>query len=421
MDFKIEAWEKEYLREYVKGYLELANLPIMRQREKLWYAHNSLQKTRPMIVMETGTFQGDITNYSYKCTSPAACQIESFFITWLSNYELAPDDRILPLYYPVAQAISILDYNLPIKTEYRKDQTGKNLGFRNEHPIKDLMEDYHKLSDSVYSYDKEYTYKQKEFAESIIGDLIDVKLQNSTNDWYAMITGKAVGLCGLENLMYFMMDYPEKTKELLNFITDQTITFLKWQEKEGLLTLNNGNHYAGAGSYGFTNELPQKDFDGKVRLKDLWLNVNSQESVGLSPDMYKEFVYPCYEKIAKLAGLTYYGCCEPVHEIWDDCLKNLPNLRKVSISAWCNEDIMGEKLRGSNVIYSRKPSPNYMGVDKVFDEKAFAEHIKKTAICSSGCNTEIIFRDVYTLCGDKYRAKKAIEITRNVLEQYYTA
>lgn len=31
---------------------------------------------------------------------------------------------------------------------------------------------------------------------------------------------------------------------------------------------------------------------------------------------------------------------------------------------------MGERLRGSKVIYHRKPSPNFLGVDPVLDEDA---------------------------------------------------
>ena len=159
-------------------------------------------------------------------------------------------------------------------------------------------------------------------------------------------------------------------------------------------------------SYGYDNVLT----------KDIWVNMNSQESVGISPEMFGEFVFPGYCDLAKEFGLVYYGCCEPVHEIWDDYISKLPNLRKVSISAWCDEKFMGEKLKNGKVIYSRKPHPSLIGVGH-FDELAFKEHIKYTIRAAEGCKAEIIFRDIYTLCGDIYRAKKVVQITKELIDK----
>ena len=108
--------------------------------------------------------------------------------------------------------------------------------------------------------------------------------------------------------------------------------------------------------------------------------------------MYKRFVFPYYRELAAEFGQVYYGCCEPVHEIWDACVSQYPNLRKVSISAWCNEEYMGEALRHSPVIYSRKPSPNFIGVGDNFDTEAFSAHIRKTLTEARDCHLEIIFR-----------------------------
>jgi hypothetical protein len=42
-------------------------------------------------------------------------------------------------------------------------------------------------------------------------------------------------------------------------------------------------------------------------------------------------------------GRFYYGCCEAVHQSWDD-IRVLPNLAKVSISQWTDEAFMCETL-----------------------------------------------------------------------------
>lgn len=52
--------EKLYLRELAKKQKELACLPIMEERKRLWYLHNALKGERPMVVMEEGTFLEEI-------------------------------------------------------------------------------------------------------------------------------------------------------------------------------------------------------------------------------------------------------------------------------------------------------------------------------------------------------------------------
>jgi hypothetical protein len=224
----------------------------------------------------------------------------------------------------------------------------------------------------------------------------------------------------MENMFIAMLDHPEEFHQMMSFITEDSLDFVKWQEEENLLVLNNDNDYVGSGSYGFINELPSSDTyakTGKVTAKDLWCNFNSQESVGLSPSMYAEFFFPYYRKVAEHFGLMYYGCCEPVHEIWDSCLSELTNLRKVSVSAWCDEEFIGDRLRGGKTIYSRKPSPNYIGVGETLDEKAFAEHISKTLQAAKGCPLEFIFRDIYILNGDQSKPARAIKIVREQIEK----
>ena len=130
--------------------------------------------------------------------------------------------------------------------------------------------------------------------------------------------------------------------------------------------------------------------------------------------MYNEFIYPYFEQLASQFGLVYYGCCEPVDTIWDDSISHLPNLRKVSISPWCNEPFMAEQLAGSKVIYSRKPSPNYLGIETAFDAAAFSQHIQNTVNLTKDCKREFIFRDIYSMHGNLDKMRQAVAIVRSL-------
>ena len=135
--------------------------------------------------------------------------------------------------------------------------------------------------------------------------------------------------------------------------------------------------------------------------------------------MFEEMIFPCYQKIAANYGLLSYGCCEPVHLFWDRCLSKLPNLRKVSVSAWCDEEFMGERLRGRRIVFHRKPSPNFLGVGSVLDEEGLRAHIRKTLRAARGCTLEITQRDVYTINRDEAKARRFVEIIKEEIENHW--
>jgi hypothetical protein len=414
--------ERAYLRELAQRQREYAELPVMAERTRRWYAHNALHGDRPMVVMEIGSFINDLLP-ALRCQSELGQFIERQLLAHTVNHELVDDDKVVPGYFVVPWAIHCRRFDADIRRHHAADDKGRRIGFAVDHLVHDLERDLPSLKHSVFRVDRDVTATRCDAVAEIIGDLLPVRVENHALNWAGAPTAWAVELMGMETLLTTMALQPDLAQSLLEFLREDIVAFMQWNEREGLLTLNNANHYAGAGSYGFTDELPTSASaraGGQVLLTDRWLNANSQESVGISPAMFAELVYPVYENIARLGGLVYYGCCEPVHAVWDACLHRLPNLRKVSISAWCDEPFMGERLRGGRVVYSRKPSPNFIGVGDTFDVEGFTAHIANTLRAARGCPTEIIFRDIYTLCGQRDRAGRAVQIVRQQIEKLWS-
>lgn len=48
-NWSITQEDRNYLRELAKKQLEYSKLPVMKEREQLWYKHNNLEGERPMI------------------------------------------------------------------------------------------------------------------------------------------------------------------------------------------------------------------------------------------------------------------------------------------------------------------------------------------------------------------------------------
>lgn len=90
----ITEQEKQYLRELAKQQRELSEDPVMKERERLWYLHNSLQGERPMVVMEEETFLDEIMP-PLKCTSEDGKWIEKQILKTLLPERLFQDDKVV--------------------------------------------------------------------------------------------------------------------------------------------------------------------------------------------------------------------------------------------------------------------------------------------------------------------------------------
>ena len=80
---------------------------------------------------------------------------------------------------------------------------------------------------------------------------------------------------------------------------------------------------------------------------------------------------------------------------------------------------MGEALRGKRIVFHRKPSPNFLGVNTALDENAVTAHIKKTLKAAAGCTLEITQRDVYTIHNDLNKACRYVKLIRECIDQYW--
>jgi hypothetical protein len=82
---------------------------------------------------------------------------------------------------------------------------------------------------------------------------------------------------------------------------------------------------------------------------------------------------------------------------------------------------MAEALAGRGIVYSRKPNPNLLGVDRVLNEDAWAAEIRSTldAVAGKDIPVEFVVRDVYSMHGDLGKARRAVEIARREIDRVH--
>jgi hypothetical protein len=144
-------------------------------------------------------------------------------------------------------------------------------------------------------------------------------------------------------------------------------------------------------------------------MKDLWLLLESQESVGVGPAHFEEFIFPYQADIAKEFGRVYYGCCEQLHSRLH-VVKRLPNLARISVSPWADEEFMAREI-GRDYVYSRKPSPALISMG-TFDEAVIRADLRRTLTLAKDCRLEIIMKDLYTLNGDPTRLPRWVQLVK---------
>jgi hypothetical protein len=421
--YSLPPEERQRLRSLARRQAELAALPIMRRRRQLWIDINDgVRGTRPPFAIETWTFDRDfLPDRLLQCRTDYGRRIERTLLRHIRHHEILGDDHVCPDTFDIAWHTWCDEFGIEIPEHHAEDAEGVEMAYRFEHPIQNLCDGFAMLKPSTYGVDREGTLAEKAFLEELFGDLLPVVIREGPYGRNSL-TQRALRLMSMETFFMALYDCPDQVHALMAYLRDNAINLWRWAEREGLLVLNNGNQCTCGTCFNFTTKLPKRPVKpGEVKLSDLWTGMDSQETVGVSPDLFHEMIFPYYRDIAALFGFVYWGCCEPVDPIWEKSISQLPNLRAVSISRWANQAYMAEALEGRSIVFSRKPNPNLLGVSAAFDEEAWAEEIRKTLELTAprGLPTEFVVRDVYSLHGNLDKARRAVEIARREIDRFY--
>ena len=212
-----------------------------------------------------------------------------------------------------------------------------------------------------------------------------------------------------------MYDYPDGVHSLMGFLRDGYLKKLDFLEENGLLALNTGGTYVGSGGFGWTEQLPAEGFNsGKVRTLDMWGFTESQETVGIAPAMFEEFIFPYQLDIMKRFGLTCYGCCEPLDIRWD-VVRKFPALRRISTSPWASRERMSELL-GKDYVMSLKPMPTPLAM-AVMDEDEVRQTIKDDLGKTRDNHVEYMMKDNHTLGRNPRNATRWVEMVREEIDR----
>jgi hypothetical protein len=391
--------DRERLRRLAAEYAEIATGSTMQARREVWRLSNRLEaRTVPFQIEDNGSFFADLCPKP-ECEGATEQHFERQMLQAIANYRLIDDDRVCQPYFAVHWWIQRPDVCPELRINRVPDATGRPLGFDTNTPLADLANSFHKLRRAPFSVDRQGTLRQAELATAYFGDLLPVKIITEAPLYAGTgMAGKVVLMMGMDAFYMAMIDQPEPVHRLFEFLATEGADFLDWLEAEKLITPNHGEFCVGSGSCGYTDELPRRVVGAgeALRPEDCWGFHEAQEAVGMSPEMYAEFIHAYQRRTSERYGLLYYGCCEPVHTLWP-VIQGFRNLRKITISPWCDQAFMA-KVLGRRVVASRKPHPLKLTGER-FDGGDFRRHIQETLDTFRDNFVELIFRDTCALNG----------------------
>jgi hypothetical protein len=401
----VEPNDRDILRGLAERLARLASRPEEAQKRELWYAHNELQTLRPLVLVDPENGWNElVTTADIQCAGELARRWEMVLRKELFWGEQIKDDKPLEALFEVGYTYA--DSEWGVQEDYHGGNAGQSYTW--EGKIKEPS-DVAKIKTPVIEIDSETTQETLALAREVFGGVLRVDLRGIW--WWSLgMTWDLARLVGLEKMLYLMYDNPSMVHEIMGLLRDGYLAKLDFLQRNRLLYLNNNHAYVGSGGIGYTRALPKHAIDGMgVQTSDMWCLTESQETVGVSPQQFEEFVFRYQLPIQERFGLNCYGCCEPLQGRWH-ILKKIPRLRRVSVSPWADQRQMAEMLQ-DDYIYSRKPAPSILAVPHI-DEEAIRADIRETLDITKGCVVELIMKDNHTLGGNPDNIVRWVSIVR---------
>ena len=410
--------EKDILRRLGASIAEIAQSPLHEEKVKLWTALNDKKAIRPMVwINEIPWHEMNVDDeLTLQCTHPWARELEDRLRKTIYQWKHMPGDMVVPNYIECPLVIHSTDFGIIEDVEVAKTDVNNDIVSRKFIVQIQDPEDIEKIKIPKITHLKKATEYSYQAMKEVFDGIIDVKKVGQTHIWYTP-WDYLIRWWGVQEAMMDLVMRPQMVHDIYERMVQAWMVELDQFEEQGLLSLDNNNTRIGSGGYGYVSDLPGSDFDpNHVMAKNMWGCANAQIFSSVSPEMHWEFAVEHDLKWLSRFGLTYYGCCEPLDNK-AEVLSRIPNLRKVSVSPWCNTKKAVENL-GDRYVLSRKPNPAIFATNQ-FDEAEAERQLTEFLDETEGkCSVELIMKDISTVKYHPENLWKWEKIAMRTAEKY---
>lgn len=414
----ISEHDRDILRRLAEELAEIAALPTHREKMELWRRLNDLEPVRPMVwINEIPWHEMNVNDeLTLRTEVPWARELETRLRRTLYQWRHMPCDMIVSDYISCPMIIHSTGFGFHEDARIATTDAANAVVSHAYRPQIQEPDDVEKIQMPEVTYDAETTEMHYALMSDIFGDIMPVRLEGIKGRWFAP-WDLLVTWWGVEQAMMDLVLRPDMVHAAVSRLVDACLHELEQWETLNLLTRNDDNTRIGSGGYGYTRELPSPDYDpAHVQACDLWGCATAQIFSDVSPAMHWEFALQHEMRWLERWGLTYYGCCEPLDRKID-ILRRIPNLRKISVSAWVDVERAVAEI-GTDYVMSRKPNPAVLAEDRWRPEQA-RQDLESFLQQARGCHIEIILKDISTVRYQPQRLWQWAEMAMQMVEQHW--
>lgn len=396
--------DREILRKLASRYMEIASLPVQREKKELWKALNRGKMQRPMVVLDQLPWHELNNEGELTCLSQNSfCKgLEWDLRSTIYKWEHFPVDMVVEPFITIPKSIINSGYGIGVIEDLlRIDDNNGVVSHHYNNQIK-TEEDICKIKDMQIIHNEEGSKLYVELAEDIFKDVAPVR-QSGGLQFHLGVWDMLSMLMGVENIYYDLVDRPEFIHAVMERITSSVIAGIEQTNKLGIYNDTANTCHC---SYIYTDELLPDFGAGKGHVsQNAWAFGLAQLFTSVSPAFTEEFELPYISRMAEYFGMIYYGCCDRLDDRLD-VVKKIPHVKKVSCSPWSDRDVFAEKI-GHDLIMSNKPTPALVAMDS-FDCAAVEKDLEHTMLAAkrNNVNLEFILKDISTV---KYQPRRLTE------------
>jgi hypothetical protein len=343
------------LRELARQVARIAAKSVQDERRELWRRHNSLQRTRPLVLSLGMPFWEEwFPDQSLQCQDPLFRAHERSLRQKIFQDELN-DDTVMEPWINVKATYQPPTGDCRWGPQIRFSERTAPRGAFAFRPCVEAEQDFAKLVFPRHAIDEEDTARNFGRMQDAIGDILTVNLDR-------------------------------------------------------------GPFYHENQAVPYSKELADPAADGRPVARDkLWVFCASQETTLVSPAMFDEFMLAYQAPIISKFGLIAYGCCEDLTRKIG-LLKKIPNMRRISVTPWADMPRCVEQI-GQEYVLSWRPNPAEVicrGLDVERIRRITTEGLKAAA----GCHVDITIKDHETLPAGPDSLIECIRIMKNIAEDH---
>lgn len=413
----ISEKDKTILRKLAEETANITALPIQVQKADMWRRLNRLDPVKVMVLINEIPWHEMGPEVELKTSNEFCRQQERYLRCLLYQWKHMRCDMVIEAKVFCPLAIHDTGFGIEADMINAEGDTGFRdpvvvTGASDFEPVIKNEEDMEKIQMPQVKIDREATERNHELLSDIFKDILSVEKQGAPGFWFAP-WDELVTWLGVEEALTYMITRPKFVHRLMKRLVDAHLYRLDQYEKLNALASNNGPYRVGSGGFGFTDELPQVDFNNThVGAIDIWGCSAAQILAAVSPEMHQEFALQYEMPWLERFGLTYYGCCDPLHKKIH-ILESIPNLRKISVSPWADLKEAAANISDKYVL-SLKPNPAVLAAEN-WNLDAARQQLSQALEKTKDCAVEVILKDISTCCKEPHRlwewADMAMELT----------